>query len=191
MKYDPNMAGKQELSTFEVQHKYLWNFMLHNPSCSQITFLFLKKHRNRRKTWKRFSDRKQSQPLPGTKAPAWSLTSVMWQFRPKSVSLLLLSPCLPFGFLVFLQCECEEQQSTAQEQSMPECCRSVTGNASTPPCPQVSWNCSGAHMRRKPGHRDGGIFIRPENTSRVEVLSTWLYIQKTNGAERDGSHLRF
>lgn len=42
MKYDPNMAGKQELSTFEVQHKYLWNFMLHNPLCSQITFLFLK-----------------------------------------------------------------------------------------------------------------------------------------------------
>lgn len=156
-----------------------------------LDYIFISsKHRNRRKTWKRFSDGKQSQSLPGTKAPAWSLTSVVWQFRPKSVSLLLLSPCLPLGFLDFLQCECEEQQSTAQQQSMPECCSSVTGNASNP-APRSPRTALGHTCGMEPGHRDGGIFIRPENTSQAEVLSTWLYIQRTNGAECDGSHLRF
>lgn len=42
VKYDPNMSRKQELSTRVAWHKYLWNFMLCNPSCSYIMFLFLK-----------------------------------------------------------------------------------------------------------------------------------------------------
>lgn len=132
----------------------------------RLHFYFLKIQKQK-KNLEKVLRWKKSQPLPGTKAPAWSLTSVVRQFRPKSVSLLLLSPCLPFGFLVFLQFKCEKQQSPAQEQSMPECCRSVTGNASN--CaPRSPGTALGHTCGMEPGHRDGGIFIRPEDTLHTE-----------------------
>lgn len=133
-----------------------------------------------------------SRSSSGTKAPAWRQTSEHGNSGPRQstkkclVSLLQLLPHptlrLLFGFLIFLQFECEEQQSTAQEQSMSGCCRSVTGNARNS-VPQVSWNiCSVAlsphTLGIKPGHRDGGIFIKPKNVSGGKVLSKWLYIKK-------------
>lgn len=125
----------------------------------RLHFYFLKIQKQR-KTWERFWDEKMSRSSSGTKAPAWRQTSEHGNSGPRQstkkclVSLLQLlphpTPRLLFGFLIFLQFECEEQQSTAQEQSMSGCCRSVTGNArnSVPKSPGTSalWHSLLTHL---------------------------------------------
>lgn len=82
LKYDPNMSRKWELSTFVTWHKYLWNFMLHNPPCSYI-MLFLKNTEAEENLWEG-SQMKNNLLTEGVQStPHAFLTSAAWQFWHK------------------------------------------------------------------------------------------------------------